>query len=88
MSDSTARTPLELWTELKMTMEQLEKDAARNFEKGNVSAGVRLRHGVRQLRKVAAELIKATTSADKSTTGGRRSTKKTEEVSASDPVQS
>jgi Holliday junction resolvasome RuvABC DNA-binding subunit len=59
------KTVSELWVELKATMEALEKDVMKNTEKSNVSAGVRLRKGVRALRAVGAELIRSTTQADK-----------------------
>lgn len=64
MSDDK-KTVSELWVELKATMEALEKDVMKNTEKSNVSAGVRLRKGVRALRAVGAELIRSTTQADK-----------------------
>jgi hypothetical protein len=59
------KTVSELWTELKTTVNSLEKDVMKNTEKGNVSAGVRLRKGARTLRAIAAELIRSTIQADK-----------------------
>lgn len=76
MSDTESRTVADLWTELKSTVETLEKDVSRNVDKGNVSAGVRVRKGVRHLRKLGAELIRSTTQVDKQLTENRRTTKR------------
>lgn len=59
MSDSTS-TVLDVWSEFKLLVEQVEQDVHKNAVKGNLSAGVRVRKGVRSLRVIGAELIKAT----------------------------
>jgi hypothetical protein len=62
MSDS-AQMVLDVWSEFKLLVEQVEEDVHKNAVKGNLSAGVRVRKGVRNLRKIGAELIKATLTA-------------------------
>ena len=59
MSDST-QLILDVWSEFKLLVEQVEEDVHKNAVKGNLSAGVRVRKGVRRLRQFGAELIKAT----------------------------
>jgi hypothetical protein len=51
---------LDVWSEFKLLVEQVEEDVHKNAVKGNLSAGVRVRKGVRRLRVLGAELIKAT----------------------------
>lgn len=74
MSDS--KSVAELWAEVKLTVEGLERDVTRNVDKHNVSAGVRVRKGVRKLRALGAELIRSTTRLDKDLTETRRSDKR------------
>lgn len=62
MSDT--RLVLDVWSEFKVLVEQLEEDVHKNATKGNLSAGVRVRKGVRKLRTLGAELIKATLAGD------------------------
>lgn len=66
---------LELWVELRASVEGLEKDMQKNATKHNVSAGVRVRKGLRSLRKVAAVLLKETLAADKHTVAARKAKK-------------
>ena len=73
---SDGKSVAELWAEVKLTVESLEKDMTRNVDKHNVSAGVRVRKGVRKLRALGAELIRTTTSLDKSVTETRRAEKR------------
>jgi hypothetical protein len=61
MSDS--RLVLDVWAEFKLLVEAVEEDVHKN-SKGNLSAGVRVRKGVRKLRSLGAELIKATLAGD------------------------
>jgi hypothetical protein len=63
MSDEK-RLVLDIWSEFKMLVETLEVDVHKNADKGNSSAGVRVRKAVRQLRTLGAELIKATQAGD------------------------
>lgn len=58
MSDS--RLTLDVWSEFKLLVESVEADVHKNAVKGNAAAGVRVRKGVRKLRAIGAELIKAT----------------------------
>ena len=55
MSNNT----LELWTEIKTLVESVEGDVNKHA-KGNASAGVRARKGLRLLRNKTSELVKAT----------------------------
>lgn len=81
MSDT--KTPAELWEQMKTTFEDLGKDVAKNLEKHNVSAGVRVRKGVRSLRAAAAAFLKATVEADKATRESRKSKTAESETPAS-----
>jgi hypothetical protein len=53
------------WEELKTLVESLESDIQKNAVKGNKSAGVRVRKGLRLVKKQATELVKATLTNDK-----------------------
>tara|TARA_B100000214_G_C23974250_1_gene631876 strand:+ start:12762 stop:12965 length:204 start_codon:yes stop_codon:yes gene_type:complete len=53
------------WEELKTLVESLESDVVKNAVKGNKSAGVRVRKGLRLVKKQATELVKATLTNDK-----------------------
>ena len=59
MSDATRMT-LDIWSEFRLLAVIVEEDVHKNAVKGNLSAGVRVRKGIRQLRSIGAELIKAT----------------------------
>jgi hypothetical protein len=48
---------LELWNEIKVTVESLELDVQKSA-KGNASAGVRARKGMRQLKSVIGVFVK------------------------------
>lgn len=54
MADSKV---LELWNELKVTVESLELDVQKSA-RGNGSAGVRSRKGLRHLKNTLSTLIK------------------------------
>lgn len=70
---SESRLVLDVWSEFKVLVEQLEEDVHKNAVKGNLSAGVRVRKSVRKLRTLGAELIKATQTADNSRKEERKS---------------
>ena len=55
MSDTTTN----LWNEIKTLVETIDVDVSKNA-KGNASAGVRARKGLRLLRTKTSELVKAT----------------------------
>ena len=57
-------TILEKWNEIKVLVESLELDVHKNA-KGNSSAGVRARKGLRTLKKEATDLVKMTIEEDK-----------------------
>ena len=59
MSDTTTTTTTTLWGEIKTLVETIDVDVTKN-EKGNASAGVRARKGLRLLRTKTSELVKAT----------------------------
>ena len=48
-----------LWGEIKTLVETIDVDVSKNA-KGNASAGVRARKGLRLLRNKTSELVKAT----------------------------
>jgi hypothetical protein len=50
---------LEQWNEIKLLVESLDVDVAKNI-KGNSSAGVRARRGLRLLKTKIGEFVKAT----------------------------
>lgn len=54
----------EKWHEIKVLVESLEQDVAKNSS-GNSSAGVRARRGLRLLKKEASDLVKLTLEAEK-----------------------
>ena len=60
MSDKT-RTAEELltaWADLRVSLEELDKDLTKNLTKGNVAAGRRARAGFRALKKSVTEIMK------------------------------
>ena len=71
MSDS--RLALDVWSEFKLLVEQVEEDVHKNATKGNLSAGVRVRKSIRKLRTLGVELIKATQAADNARKEDRKS---------------
>jgi len=52
------------WDDLKGLIETLEVDVQKSLQ-GNKSAGVRSRRGLRQLKSVAADLVKASLELEK-----------------------
>ena len=57
-------TILEQWNEIKVLVESLDVDGAKNAN-GNSSAGVRARRGLRLLKSKTSELVKKTIEEDK-----------------------
>jgi hypothetical protein len=57
----------ELWEQTKKTVDELEKDVSKTSEKHNCSAGVRVRHGARDVVKLCKLLVAASKAADKAT---------------------
>lgn len=55
---------VEKYEELKTLIETLQVDIVKNAS-GNKSAGVRARKGLRELKKIASELVKNSLTADK-----------------------
>ena len=64
------------WAGLRSLVEELEVDLVKN-QKGVVAAGVRLRRGLRALRKEVTGLIKITVEQDKVRKAERLAKKKT-----------
>ena len=50
---------------LKVLVETLQDDVIKNAQ-GNKSAGVRVRKGLRECKKIASELVKTSLTSDKS----------------------
>jgi len=59
----------EKWHEIKVLVESLEQDVAKNSG-GNSSAGVRTRRGLRLLKKEASDLVKLTLEVEKARKAG------------------
>lgn len=59
MSDTTTTTTVTLWNEIKTLVETIDVDVTKNA-KGNASAGVRARKGLRLLRTKTSDLVKVT----------------------------
>jgi len=55
---------MDRWAEIKVLVESLELDMLKS-SKGNKSAGVRARKGLRLLKQKSAELVKASLETDK-----------------------
>ena len=55
---------VEQYEELKTLVEALQPDVIKNSQ-GNKSAGVRARRGLRELKKMAAGLVKLSLTSDK-----------------------
>tara|TARA_R110002126_G_scaffold191065_1_gene339196 strand:- start:59 stop:247 length:189 start_codon:yes stop_codon:yes gene_type:complete len=55
---------LEQFEEIKVMIEGLQTDVLKNSQ-GNKSAGVRTRKGLREVKKLVSELVKASLSTDK-----------------------
>ncbi len=72
MSDSSDSRVLGLWTQLCQEVAELQKDLEKNALKRNVSAGVRVRKGLREIRKQAALLLKESLGVDKSVVEQRK----------------
>ena len=64
MADNTDNI-LDQWEEIKVLVESLELDVHKNA-RGNKSAGVRARRGLRDLKTRAANLVRTTISSEKS----------------------
>jgi len=54
----TAEEILAAWADLRVGLEELDKDLTKNLTKGNVAAGRRARAGFRALKKAATEIMK------------------------------
>lgn len=69
--DDTTTKALELWAAYKAAVEQLEAQITKNVVKHNVSAGVRVRKGIRELRKLGQEFVRATLAVDEAVVAER-----------------
>lgn len=50
---------LDIWVEYKLLVEAMEEDIARYIAKGSKASSVRVRKGMRRLRLLGGELVKA-----------------------------
>ena len=57
-------TLIEHFEELKVLVETLQKDVVKNSQ-GNKSAGVRARKGLRQVKKMATDIVRLSLETDK-----------------------
>ena len=65
---SDVKTPdefRELWAELRLCVESMEKDLEKNLVKQNAAAGRRVRAGLRDLKGRASSLIRELVALDK-----------------------
>tara|TARA_Y100001972_G_C7588059_1_gene294837 strand:+ start:626 stop:826 length:201 start_codon:yes stop_codon:yes gene_type:complete len=65
MSSENSEVLEQKWEELKVLVESIEADIIKNV-KGNKSAGVRARKGLRLLKTNASEIVKVSLATDKS----------------------
>jgi len=72
---------LEKWTELKKLVEDLELDVVKNA-RGTAAAGVRARKGLRELKSLAAGLVKMTVETDKASKAQKPKKEKKEKAAA------
>jgi hypothetical protein len=72
MSEGSDSKVYALWAQLCQEVSDLQKDLEKNALKNNVSAGVRVRKGLRMIRKQAAVLLKESLQADQSTIEARK----------------
>ncbi len=63
------------WTEVKTLVELLDKDVQKNLS-GNLSAGVRVRKGLRELARELRAVVKQTLETDRAHANERRGKKK------------
>ena len=56
---------IDQYEELKVLIETLQTDVVKNSQ-GNKSAGVRARKGLRQVKKMASDIVKVSLETDKS----------------------
>jgi hypothetical protein len=75
MSEDVQSRVLVLWDSLCREVSDLEKDMNKNAVKHNVSAGVRVRKGLREIRKQAALILKESLDADKGVVEERKAKK-------------
>lgn len=66
---------LSAWAEVKVLVESLEKDMNKNTAKQNISAGVRVRKGLRLLKRHATALLRESLEADKAVVKERKAKK-------------
>jgi len=61
---SSSEEIVEKWDEIRALAESLDMDVRKN-SRGNVSAGIRARKGLRLLKTMSAELVKLTVNEEK-----------------------
>jgi hypothetical protein len=75
MSVESESKVAKLWEAMEASIADLQKDLHKNAVKHNVSAGVRLRAGLRDVRTQISAIIKETLEADKAVTAARAAKK-------------
>jgi hypothetical protein len=53
-----AEQVLAAWADLRVSLEELDRDITKNLTKGNVAAGRRARAGFRALKKAVTDIMK------------------------------
>lgn len=77
---------LDSWTAFCLEVQALEKDVNKNVQKRNCSAGVRVRKGLRALKKHLSALVAETQVADKAVREERKAAAKAKAAAASAPA--
>jgi hypothetical protein len=66
----SAEEILAAWADLRVALEELDKDLTKSLTKGNVAAGRRARAGLREFKRLATELQKDMVALEKVTREG------------------
>lgn len=70
--NTEGRDLLDRWEEIRTLVESMDLDLRKNAIKGNQSAGLRSRRGLRLLKKLSHELLMASVSEDKRRSEARK----------------
>lgn len=72
MSEEVSSKVFVVWKEFCQDVADLQRDVEKNCLKSNVSAGVRSRKGMRELRKKLTEMLKLSLEVDKAVVEARK----------------
>jgi hypothetical protein len=64
MSDDTRQHLADVWESVKAAVAEVEEDVSKSVAKGTLAAGTRTRTGTHRLRKLLAEVVKASRAHD------------------------